>query len=488
MWSRTCPFKLFNLVTLKRYYAHEVIQLAFSFAAQGVNKIMLLELGKRLESIQYNQFPDKTIEKVKVAILNFFGGSLAGADTPLVMAEKAVWESQNCSGHCVILGNRGKTSPMAAASVNALMGQIFLLEDCHESTLSHPGVVVIPIVMALGQSLNAGGRKIIEAIVVGYESIGRIGSVLIAPGFPNFGLRPASTMAPFGGAAAAAKVMGLTAKEMSNALSIAGNTASGVMEFVNSGTEDICIQNCFAAKNSMMAVMLAANGIKASPTIFEGQFGLGRALNQKELEWSQALVERPGQYMIDESFIKRFPGCGHVLATAQAATSLVQRYKIDPGNVEKVTVGVSKRAKVFPGVDYAGPYSGTISAMMSHQFMVASALVHGEISVNTVKMYGHPEVAKVAQNVFVEIDENVDKAFPHKTGARLIVYLKNGETISDFQESLNPLNTDEIILRFKNLTKGFIGDSRIDEIINKTMNIESLESINSLMNLLGTDG
>ncbi len=449
--------------------------------------MMLLELGKRFEAIRYDALPKKTIEKAKTAILNFFGGSLAGADAPLTMAEKAVWESQNCSGDCVILGYRGRTSPLAAASVNALMAQIFLIEDCHENTISHPGVVVIPIAMALGQSLNASGKQIVEAIVVGYESIGRIGSVLIAPGFPRFGLRPASTMAPFGGAAAAAKLMGLSAEGISNALSIAGNTASGVMEFVNSGTADICIQNCFAAKNAMTAALLAAKGIKASPTILEGQFGLGRALNQKELDWRQALTETPGHYMIDESFIKRFPGCGHVLATAQAAASLVKRYKFDPDAVEKVTVGVSKGAKDFPGVDNAGPYSGTISAMMSHQFMVSSTLVHGEISVDTVKMYDHPEVAKVAQKVIVEIDADIDKAFPHKTGARLRVYLRNGETISDFQEDLNPLNTDEVIARFSTYAKGFMGDRRKAEIIDKTLNIDALPSINSLMNLLASD-
>lgn len=446
--------------------------------------MILSELGKRLESIQYEALPETTIDKAKTAILNFFGGSLAGADAPLTKAEKAVWESQNCGGDCVILGHKGKASPLAAASVNSLMGQIFLIEDCHEKTISHPGVVVIPIAMALGQSLNANGIQIIEAVVAGYESLGRIGSVLIAPGFPRFGLRPASTMAPFGGAAAAAKLMGLPAEGIGDALAIAGNTASGVMEFVNSGTVDICLQNCFAAKNSVMAAMLAAKGIKASPTILEGPFGLGRALNQKELDWSKALADNPGHYMIDESFIKRFPGCGHVLATAQAATALVKRYKIDPESVEKVTVGVSKGAKEFPGVDFAGPYSGTISAMMSHQFMVASTFVHGEISVNTVKMYDHPDVARFAQKVFVEIDENVDRAFPHKTGAKLRVYLKNGETLSDFQEDLDPLNRDEVILRFKNNAKNFMGDTRIDDIIDKTLNIEALKSINSLMNLL----
>ena len=360
---------------------------------------MLLQLSKRLEAIRYDQLPEETVKKAKITILNFFGGSLAGADASLTMAEKAVWKSQGCSGDCVILGSKGKTSALAAASVNALMGQIFLLEDCHENTISHPGVVVIPIALALGQSLKADGKQLIEAVVAGYESIGRIGGVLIAPGFPNNGLRPASTMAPFGGAAAAAKLMGLPAEGICDALSIAGNTASGVMEFVNSGTPDICLQNCFAAKSSLMAAMLADDGIKASPTILDGRFGLGRAFNGRMLDWSPALADRPG-YMIDESFIKRYPGCGHVLATAQSAAALVKRYEIDPSNIEKVTVGVSKGAKEFPGVDHAGPFSGTISAMMSHQFMVASTFIHGEVSVNTVKMYDHPLVADIGAKDF----------------------------------------------------------------------------------------
>ncbi len=452
----------------------------------GADGMMLTGLGRRLESIRYGRLPEKTAEKAKIAILNFFGDCLAGADAPLTLAEKAVWDSQGCGGKCVIVGGRDKTSPLAAAAVNAVMGQIFLLEDCHENTLSHPGVVAIPVALALGQSLNAGGRAVVEAVVAGYESIGRIGGVLITPEFPRFGLRPASTLAPFGGAAAAAKLMGLTAEGIGDALSVVGNTASGVMEFVNSGTADICIQNCFAAKNAVMAAMLAGRGIKAAPTILEGRFGLGRALNQRDLDWTPAVAERPG-YMIDDSFIKRFPGCGHVLATAQAAASVVKRQKIAPREVGTVTVGVSKGGKQFPGVDNAGPYSGTISAMMSHQFMVASTLVHGEVSVRTVKMFDHPEVADLARRVFVEVDGEVDRAAAHKTGARLTVRLKSGGTIVDYQEEIDPLSMDEVAARFKTHAEGYMAASRAEEIVDKTLNIESLESVDELMNLLVPD-
>ena len=444
---------------------------------------MLLELCKILESIRHSDLPELTVEKAKITILNFFGTGLAAADTAVTKAERAVWSKTDGGGACTILGHAGGASMLAAASVNALMGQTYLLEDCHEHTLSHPGVVAIPVALAVGQSVGANGRQIVDAVVAGYEAMGRIGAVLIAPGFPNYGLRPASTLAPFGGAAAAAMVLGLDAKGILAALSIVGNTASGVMEFVNSGAEDICLQNCFAAKNAVMAAMLAAEGVTGSSTILEGRFGLGRAMNRAELDWSPALSDGPG-YMIDESFIKRFPGCGHVLATAQSAMALVAKHKIAPEDVDKVTVGVSKGATEFPGVDNQGPFSGTISAMMSHQFMTASALVFGEVSARTIDRFDDPEAAAIAGRVFVELDEQVDEAFPHKTGAKLCIRMKDGRELRDFQEDIKPLDNNEVIERFRSSAARYISEEKIEQIIGKTLNIESLGSIDELMALL----
>jgi len=446
---------------------------------------MLLELAEILRSIEYDHLSELTVEKAKITLLNFIGTGLAAADSKEVLAEKMVWNEQGSAGMSVVLGHAGRVSAAAAASVNAMMGQVFLLEDCQEHTLSHPGVISIPVALAVAENREASGKRVIEAIVAGYECIGRIGGVLIVlPGFPDYGLRPASTLAPFGGAAAAARILGLEAEGIAAALSIAGNTASGVMEFVNAGTADICLQNCFAAKNSVMAAMLAEKGIQAAPTILEGRFGLGRAMNRKELDWGAALVSNPGRYMIDESFIKRYPGCGHVLATAQSASSITKRYKIEPQDIDKVTVGVSRGAKDFPGTDNPGPYHGTISAMMSHQFMVSSTLVHGEVSVDTVKKYDDINVGLTARKVFVAVDDEVDAAFPQRTGARLEVLMKSGEVFYDYQEDLKPMENFEVVDRFKKIAKRYFSDERMTEIIDKVMRLEELDSISGLMDLL----
>ena len=93
----------------------------------------------------------------------------------------------------------------------------------------------------------------------------------------------------------------------------------------------------------------------------------------------------------------------------------------------------------------------------------------------------------LAQKIFVEIDAEVDKAFPHQTGAKLEVRFKNGEILRDYQEDIHPLDMEEVVARFKNHAKAFMEDAQADEIIDKTLNIESLHSIGDLMDLLEAD-
>jgi 2-methylcitrate dehydratase PrpD len=375
---------------------------------------------------------------------------------------------------------------LAAAAVNAAMGQVFLQEDCHEASLSHPGVAVIPVVLAVGQAKKASGRAVAEAVVSGYEAQGRIGKCLMTPEFPQNGLRPASFFAPFGAAAGAARMLGLDAEGMLRALSIAANTAAGVMEFVNVGTPDICVQNCFAAKNGMTAACMAANGLSGARTILEGRFGLGSALPGGACN-RDALTARGG-YEIDETFIKVHPGCGHVLPTAQAAESLVRRGLFDPREVERVTVGVSKGGGTFPGVDNGGPYTGTISAMMSHQFMVSAAFVRGAVGIPAVKAFADPEINAFARKVFVILDEEVERASrSHRVGARVTATLKDGRTVSAYQEDTPAQTREGVVTRVKDFGRAYFSDARLEKILDAAARLPELRDINALMDLFEPD-
>lgn len=446
---------------------------------------MIYKLAALLDSIRYENLPQATIHKTKIAIRNYVGGSLPGRDAELTLAEKDMWDSFGSSGSCSVLGMSGSYSVIAAAAINAAMGEIYLSEDMHNQTSSHPGMLVIPVAMAYGESVKADGKRVIEAIVAGYEAMGRIGAALLGPDFADNGLRPASTIAPFGGAVAAMKVLGASADQLAKAMTIAGNTAAGVMEFVNAGTADICMQNCFAAKSSVMAAELARRDILASPTILEGRFGLGWGLTDGECDWDKLFTPRPGNgYVMDETVVKAFPGCGYIQCSALAITRFLEQHQVDAANIERIEAGVTHASKVWPGVDNKGPFRGTISAMMSHQFMIASAILKGKITVDTVRGFADPEIAALAQRIDVVEDAEIDKAYPAKSGCRIRIFLKDGSILEHLEDHVEYLDDAGVTERLTANAAGVYASTQIDEILRWTEAFDQLEDVNTFTELL----
>ena len=445
---------------------------------------MLQKLVQLLDKVSIKKMRPQTVKKTKLAILNYIAGSLPGADAEVTTAEMNMWKNLGATaGKCTILGKSGKYGVLEAASVNGAMGQVIFQEDCHEKSISHPGVVVIPTALALGQEQSISGKCLIEAVVGGYEIQGRIGKGIILPGFPKNGLRPASTVGPFGSAAAAAMILGLTDKQIANALSIAANTASGVMEFSNSGTEDICIQNCYSIKNGIMAAFEASAGMRGAHTIMEGEFGLARALNGG-ISFNESALDDPAVYEIDDTFIKRYPGCGHVLPTAQAIAAIMENRKIRASEVDTILIGTREVGKLFPGCNNPGPFEGTVSAMMSHQFAVASTIVKGAFNVDAVKDYTNPEIYKVAQKATVYVDKDVSELSSERAGGKVTVLLKDGTTLTSMQRDTIPMNEDEVLERMRQNGRRVYSAEQIERIIEKIADLENIDNINGIMELL----
>lgn len=447
---------------------------------------MLRKFAKMLDSIKYESLPGETVRKTKVALKNYIGGSLPGVDAPLTAAEKKFWQEQGYdSGECSVLGMKEKLPAIAAATVNAAMGEIFLSEDMHVPTSSHPGMLVIPVAVAIGEKYHADGKKLIEAIVAGYEAMGRIGNVLLKDGFADNGLRPASVLAPFGGAVAAAKVMGLGEEGIFRAMTIAGNFSGGVMEFVYAGTDDICIQNSFGAVSSVFAAELAKNGVQGAPTILDGRFGLGMAFNDEKCSWD-GLLKKRDQYIIDTTVVKKYPGCGYVQCTARAADEMIHECSIHAEKIDHITIGVCHACAVWPGCDNPGPFNGPISAMMSHQFMTASAILRGTIDVDVVLDYQDPHLTALAGKAKVYVDEEIDKS--GKMGSRITVYYADGSCTSYKVDQPRFMTDEEVDQRLRSYGKKYFSDHRMGELVRIIEKLEQLTDVKEFTVLTTKEG
>jgi len=107
------------------------------------------------------------------------------------------------------------------------------MDDSHRYANGHPSVVIIPAALAMAEK-NITGKKLIEAITVGYETFLRIASG-INPSHLMRGFHITGTVGPFGAAAACSKILSLSQEKIKNALSIAGLQGAGLLEVTTSG-------------------------------------------------------------------------------------------------------------------------------------------------------------------------------------------------------------------------------------------------------------
>ena len=88
------------------------------------------------------------------------------------------------------------------------------------------------------------------------------------------GFHPTAIFGAMGAAAGVGAALGLNAKQIVDALGIAGSMASGIIEYLAEGTWTKRMHAGWAAQSGMRAALLARGGFLGPRTVFEGAHGL----------------------------------------------------------------------------------------------------------------------------------------------------------------------------------------------------------------------
>lgn len=100
-------------------------------------------------------------------------------------------------------------------------------DDLHRASVTHPGCVVVPAALSLGEKLKSPPEEILIAILHGFEAMCRIGAAVGPTHYKVW--HNTATCGPFGSAMAAASLLGLSDEQTLHALGNAGTQSSGVL-------------------------------------------------------------------------------------------------------------------------------------------------------------------------------------------------------------------------------------------------------------------
>ena len=291
-------------------------------------------LGTFVASSAWSALPGALRHEAKRSLLNFIGCALGVArSAPVAMAADALLPFAG-PAQATVIGRSERVDVLTAAFLNALSGNLLDYDDTHLRTVIHPTAPVAPGVLALAEWRGHSGAEVLHAFILGAEVECRIGNA-VSPGHYARGWHITSTCGVFGAAAAAARLLRLDADRTWHALGIAASQASGLVENLPAAAKNAAMGS--AARNGVMAALLAAQGYRAAPLAIEGPFGWMRATGSaaRLAEVTEGLGER---WELLRNTYKPYP-CGIVFhAVIDACLALRAEHGLSADDIAAVTV------------------------------------------------------------------------------------------------------------------------------------------------------
>ncbi len=460
------------------------------------------KLADFVTSLKYEDIPWDVIETTKKLLLDFAGLCYRGADVEsskaLIKFLKEIdaveeFDTSKEKTKGVLAGTglvgREEYSPLA----NGCFAHSLELDDVVNEASIHPGVVVFPVALSVGERLGARGKEIIEASVAGYEVMIRVGKAVNPTEHYKRGFHPTGTCGTFAAAVVAAKLLGLKKKDLVSALGISLSQAASSLEFLADGAWTKRFHPGWSAHSGILAAKLAAAGFKGPTGGISGKYGfLSSYSDNARPELAIENLEDDKVFMILKTSIKPHACCRYNQSPIDAILQLVDENDIFPDKVEKVNVRI-----VGPGVQLVGDPieikktpQNIVDAQFSLPYAAAIAIINRRAFLDDYKeeLIFSENVRELMKKVSCERDPELEKVFPRKWPCVVEIKTKDGvsyEKRIDYPKGdpENPLTMEELIQKFKSLT-GKMESEYQDEFIEEVLNLERVSNINTITGYL----
>jgi 2-methylcitrate dehydratase PrpD len=383
-------------------------------------------LAEFAATLRFESIPAPVIRRTEDLLLDWVGSCLAGKGARAVEILAAFMESMGpSSGPSEILIHRVTSSPLMAAMVNAASSHVAEQDDVHNGSVFHPATVVFPAALAVAQALGRSGKELLTASVAGYEVGIRVGEFLGRSHYKIF--HTTATAGTLAAAAAVGHLLRLSPEQMLHAFGSAGTQSGGLWEFLRDAADSKQLHTAHAAGAGLTAAYLSQGGFTGARRILEGPQGMAAGMSTDADP--RKLVDRLGtRWALAETSFKFHASCRHTHPAADALQQVLQTNKLKASDVKKVTALVHQGA-----IDVLGPVTDPQSV---HQGKFSMGTVLGLVAVlnhaglsEFDAQYKAPEVVDFRNKVLMELDPEVDAAYPAQWIGKVRVETTDGRTL-----------------------------------------------------------
>ena len=384
------------------------------------------QLADFAAGLQFDHIPGNVIRRTEDLFLDWFGSALAGKSSrPVESIARFIETMGPPDGPSEVLIHRRGNSPLAAAFANAAASHVAEQDDVHNGSVFHPATVVFPPALAVAQALGQSGRELLTACVAGYEVGIRVGESLGRSHYRIF--HTTGTAGTFAAAAAVGRLLNLDAAQMRHAFGSAGTQSAGLWEFLRDAADSKQLHTAHAAGAGLTAAYLAKDGFTGARRILDGAQGLaaGTSTDFEAVKLADGLGSR---WTLAETSFKFHAACRHTHPAADALQQVLTAHRLAPSDIRSISARVHQAA-----IDVLGPVidpQTVHQAKFSMGIVLGLIAVHGRAGLNEFDAgYREPAVRAVHDKVSMQLDSEVDTAYPARWIGKVVVETVDGRTL-----------------------------------------------------------
>jgi 2-methylcitrate dehydratase PrpD len=279
--------------------------------------------------------------------------------------------------------------------------------------------------LACAQALGRSGPEFLTAAITGYEVGIRVGEFLGRSHYKIF--HTTGTAGSLASAAAVGHLLQLSPEQMLHAFGSAGTQSAGLWEFLRDAADSKQLHTAHAAGTGLMAAYLAQGGFTGAQHILEGKQGLAAGMSSDADP--NCLVDRLGtRWASAETSFKYHASCRHTHPAADALLHTMQSNRIQAQDIDRIVTHVHQGA-----IDVLGPVTHPATVHQSKFSMgtVLAIIAHYQFAglQEFADHFSDPEICALRDRVTMELDSEIDAAYPKRWIGKVTVILKDGRQL-----------------------------------------------------------
>jgi 2-methylcitrate dehydratase PrpD len=446
----------------------------------------MTDLAQHLAAHAANFPADRVAEGVRAHLaLDLVDGLAAivgGTRAPGVEELAQVLSAQSRPGPAQRFASSERYPAIIAAQLNATAGHALDYDDTlDEGGGMHAGALVHSAALAVADELGGvSGQHYVAATAVGLDIAVRLA---LAP-TRDFGWHRTSAFGIFGVVGAVGRLYGLSQEQFVHAFGIAYAQASGNRQCIADGALSKRLPAGFAARDGIIAVQLAKQGITGASWVFEGTDGFFPLYQRGEYARERVTEGLGEQLLSNRISLKPYP-CGrnlHGLLDASARARGVHAGR----DLERIDVFIDAKSAARTSLTWP---EHVVAAQFSVPFVVALSAATGRTSLAD---FDQPaKVPDAVKALFARV-----QVLPHDGSPeadRIVFRYRDGAVHEESTAGVslghptNPVSREQTGDKLRDCVTfagGFWSADRVDAVLSVALGIDALPSTSALTTLL----